>query len=117
MNILQLKIRYCVSLVIYLVIFSSVNNVYAENEYTWDISPFGDLCYWSDNTGILGKSIKQNDLIEVPQSSENEWNIGVWWKEERDINRIEIIYDKKIYESLAKATKVQYWFQTWPGEP
>jgi hypothetical protein len=85
------------------------------NEYNWDIRPFGDLSYWSDNTGVLGKIITQDGLTEVPQSSESEWNIGAWWKEERDIHHIEIEYKGKMNESLIKNTKVQYWHQTWPG--
>jgi hypothetical protein len=95
---------------------ASVKNDNAENDYKWDIRPFGDLCYWSDKTGVLGNLLKQNDLIEVPQTSESEWNMGIWWKEARDINSIEIGYEGKISESLAKETKVQYWFQTWPGD-
>ena len=82
----------------------------------WDIRQFGDLCYWSDKTGVLGNNIKGDKFIEVPQTSTSEWNIGLWWKEERDINRIEIGYEGKISEKLVKGTKVQYWFQTWPGE-
>ena len=86
------------------------------NDYKWDIRPFGDLVYWSDKTGVLGDLLKQSDMIEVPQSSAAEWNLGIWWKEDRDINSIEIGYEGKISESLAKETKVQYWFQTWPGD-
>ena len=96
---------------------ASVQIAIAENDYKLDIRPFGDLCYWSDKTGVLGNLLKQNDFIEVPQTSGSEWNIGIWWKEVRDINSIEIGYEGKISESLAKETKVQYWFQTWPGDP
>jgi len=87
----------------------------AGNDSKWDIRPFGDLVYWSDKTGVLGNLLKQSDLIEVPQTSSSEWNLGIWWKESRDINSIEIGYENKISETLAKETKVQYWFQTWPG--
>lgn len=93
-----------------------VKNDNAENNYKWDIRPYGDLCYWSDKTGVLGNLLKQNALIEVPQTSASEWNIGIWWKEARDINSIKIGYEGKISESLAKETEVQYWFQTWPGD-
>lgn len=87
----------------------------AGNEYNWNIRPFGELAFWSDNTGVLGKAITQEGLINVPQSSESEWNIGVWWKEERDVDHIEIEYQGNMPESLIKNTKVQYWHQTWPG--
>ena len=95
---------------------ASLKSDNAENDDKWDIRPFGDLCYWSDKTGVLGNLLKENDLIEVPQTSASEWNMGIWWKEARDINSIEIGYEGKISESLAKETKVQYWFQTWPGD-
>jgi len=56
-------------------------------------------------------SLKQSGLIEVPQASVSEWNLGIWWKEDRDINSIEIGYEDKISESLAKDTKVQSGFR------
>jgi hypothetical protein len=103
--------------IIFLFCFSAqVKSVNPGNGYKWDIRPFGDLCYWSDNTGVLGNILKQSDLIEVPQTSANEWNMGIWWKESRDINSIEVGYEGRISESLAKETKIQYWFQTWPGD-
>jgi hypothetical protein len=81
-----------------------------------DISTFGELRYWSDETGALGSNLVQRGLVEVPQTKRNEWNIGISWKEERDINRIEITYVGEITESILNKTQVQYWFQTWPGE-
>ena len=95
---------------------ASVKSDNTENNYKWDIRPFGELCYWSDKTGVLGNILKQNDLIEVPQTSASEWNIGIRWKEVRDINSLEVGYEGKISESLVKGTEVQYWFQTWPGD-
>jgi hypothetical protein len=85
------------------------------NDYSWDIRPFGKLSYWSEETRPLGNNLKPGNLIKVPQTSENEWSVGVSWEEERDINQIEITYDGKISESLLKGTKIQYWFRTWPG--
>lgn len=87
-----------------------------KKQYPWNISSFGDLRYWSEKTGVLGESVKSDAFIEVPQSSVSEWNLGVWWKEDRDIDRIEVIYESGISESLAKAVKVQYWFLNWPEE-
>ena len=83
----------------------------------WDISPFGNLCYWSEETGVLGSILGKSNLIEVPNTAEDEWNVGVWWKEARDINQIEITYAGKVTESLVKGTKVQYWFRFWPDYP
>jgi len=111
-------IRLKFSIIIWIIcisFFSHAKNNNIVNDYNWDIRPFGDLCYWSENTGVLGTILKPNGLIEVPQTSASEWNVGVSWKEERDINRIEINYEAKTSESLVKETKVQYWFQTWPG--
>ena len=79
-----------------------------------DICPFGDLRYWSEQTGVLGNILNENDLIEVPNTAENEWNVGFSWNEERDINRIEIVYDGTVPDALLKDTKIQYWFQNWP---
>ncbi len=91
-----------------------LNGDIVENDL--DIRPFGALCYWSEQTGVLGKSLEKGNLIKVPQTAPSEWNLGVWWNEERDINKIEIDYEGTIPESLAKETKVQYWFKTWPRE-
>jgi hypothetical protein len=88
-----------------------------ESDNKWNIAPFGDLCYWSDKTGVLDNILKKSNLMEVPQTTASEWNLGVCWKEARDINRIEIGYEGRISESFAKETKVEYWFQTWPGDP
>jgi hypothetical protein len=92
----------------------SIKSAFGENEYKWDITPFGSLCFWSGQTGVLGKNLKENGLLEIPQSGPSEWNIGLWWKEERDIDRIEVGYQGKFSESQIKATKIQYWFHTWP---
>lgn len=87
----------------------------AEENNKLEISSFGKLSYWSDQTGVLGNSIEVKVQIKVPQTTATEWNLGVWWNEERDINQIEIDYKGNISNSLVKGTKVQYWFQTWPG--
>lgn len=80
-----------------------------------EISSFGKLSYWSDQTGVLGNNIKEG-IIKVPQADTSEWNLGVCWNEERDIDKIEVDYGEIIPESLAKETKIQYWFKTWPRE-
>jgi hypothetical protein len=112
-KICQLLVLLGISFLFYCL--APVKRDHAEDN-KFDIRPFGDLCYWSDKTGVLGNILKESDLIEVPQASASEWNLGVYWKEARDINSIEIGYEGKITEVLAKETKVQYWFQTWPGD-
>ncbi len=103
---------------ILLFLFStSAQNNYFPNNAKLDIIPYGKLCYWSEQTGVLGGIVDENGLIAVPKSAENEWNVGVWWKEARDINQIEITYVDKVAESLIKGTKVQYWFRFWPDYP
>lgn len=96
--------------------YVTLETVYAKDGFTWDIKPYGSLRYWSDQTGVLGEELDDHGLIEVPQSLEMEWNFGIWWQEPRDIHKLELIYKGEISESLLKETKIQYWFQTWPGE-
>jgi hypothetical protein len=95
-------------------VFSEKENT--NNKFKLDIRPFGELCYWSDQTGVLGKNIKESNEIKVPKISDSEWNIGVSWNEERDINKLVVEYKNNISESLLKETRVQYWFSTWPRE-
>ena len=101
-------------------------SVHGGTEQTWDIAPFGDLLYWGMSPvgegrieiGPLGQSVKTaggDGRIDVPQSASEEWNLGIAWNEERDINSIELIYDK-VSKEFAETTEVQYWFRTWPGE-
>jgi hypothetical protein len=115
MNKNSLRISCFICALFFKGLLSPVITNAAGKDYSWDITPFGDLCYWSDSTGLLGSNLKQKGFIEVPQSSNSEWNLGVWWKEERDIHHIEIDYQGKMPESQFKDTKVQYWHQTWPG--
>lgn len=103
----------CISLLLLQCI--SLKTVGATDRFTWDIKPYGSLRHWSDQTGVLGRELEDYGIIEVPQSSETEWNFGVWWQEARDIHKLEIIYKGEIAASLLKETKIQYWFQTWPG--
>lgn len=88
----------------------------AGDSSSFDISPFGTLSCWSDQTGAIGKALNTDGLIHVPQTAASEWNLGVFWNEERDINRIDVNYAGKVPEALAKGAKVQYWFSTWPRE-
>jgi len=116
MNLLRKKSKLLLVIGLTTLFYCSVllRNAYGENKYKWDIRPFGNLSFWSDQTGLLGKSLNDKDLHEIPQSAPSEWNLGVLWNEERDVHQIEIVYENKFSESLARDTKVQYWFHTWP---
>ncbi len=83
-----------------------------EEDYSWDIKPYGELTFCSEKNGALYPLPLVSDN---GAQSEKEWNIGVCWKEERDIDHIELEYEGKLPESLVKDTKVQYWQRTWPG--
>ena len=116
MNLLRKKSKLLLVTGLTILFYCSplIQSVYGDNEYKWDIRPFGNLSFWSDHTGLLGKDLKEADLLKIPQSAPSEWNLGVRWNEERDVNQIEIVYQNKFSESLARDTKVQYWFHTWP---
>jgi len=116
MNLLRKKSKLLLITGLTILLYCSVSlrNAYGENKYKWDIRPFGNLSFWSDQTGLLGRVLKDKDLYEIPQSAPSEWNVGVRWDEERDVQQIGIDYQNKFSESLARDTKVQYWFHTWP---
>jgi hypothetical protein len=90
---------------------------YIGEKCDWNIRPYGILCYWSDQTGVIGKELKEESLMEVPQSSTKEWNIGVWWKEARDIIEVKIVYQGQITKEFLSNSKIQYWVQNWPEIP
>jgi len=83
----------------------------------WDISAFGELTHWASEADPAGTVLRHGGAIQVPQSKAGEWNLGVCWQQERDIHRLEVVYEGAVDRELAEATKVQYWFRTWPGEP
>lgn len=119
MNIIK-KYKQFILIIGTLHLFSFLSSAQTDNtpdSGKWNISPDGELCYWSDKTGIIGKILDTSNLIQVPKTSTSEWNVGVWWKEARDIKQVEINYKDKIPESLVKDTEVQYWFRTWPDIP
>ncbi len=103
-----------VAIVFTLIIPICLNAKDSATKDKWDISLYGDLCSWSVNTGALGILLNSGTSIKVPQTAPGEWNAGVWWKEERDINSLEVEYTQKAPESLAKETQIQYWFLEWP---
>lgn len=115
MYLMRKNIKLLISGIIFLFFQSLclITSVMAEGKQ-WDICPYGDLSYWSDKTGVLGRSINEIHKIKVPQTGDNEWNVGVWWKEERDINGIEVEYNPKVTELMARETQIQYWFLVWP---
>ncbi|MCE5250533.1 hypothetical protein LLG96_09985 [bacterium] len=88
-----------------------------ETYNTWDLTSFGEMASWPSSGDVLGAPVTNAKLIEVPRTADNEWNIGAWWQEERDVVRIEVTHSGAVNESLAKAVSVEYWNRTWPGEP
>ncbi len=102
-----------------------------------------DLTHWSSEADLTGTVMRQDDAIRVPQATAGGWkgpqthnwvpkrdasrlgspsafgnpNLGIGWQEERDVHRVEVVYEGAISRDLAEATRVQYWFRTWPGEP
>jgi len=83
----------------------------------WDIRAFGNLTHWSSEADSAGTALQQEGMIKVPQATSGGWNLGICWQEERDILRIEVVYEGAVARSLGEATRVQYWFRAWPGEP
>ncbi len=70
---------------------------YAESRNDWDISREGSL--------------------RISRGDAGEWQAEVAWQEERDICRLEVVYEGGVSREFVEGTKVQYWFRTWPGEP
>jgi hypothetical protein len=89
----------------------------AQSKDDWDISAFGELTCWASEANPAATVLQHNDAIKVPQSKTGEWNVGVCWQEERDIDRLEVAYEGAVGRKSAEAARVQYWFRTWPGEP
>ena len=111
-----------VACIVSLIVLCCGTAAFGQSRYDWDISQFGDLTCWTSETGPIGETISRDGAIKVPQSGADEWNIGVSWQQERDIHSIEVAYSqisnlKSEIRDFAEATKVQYWFRTWPGEP
>ena len=50
-----------------------------------DVTPFGEVCYWSDQTGPLGEALAKNGFVDVPRTSAFEWNTGVRRNEARQV--------------------------------
>ncbi len=90
---------------------------FAQSEDEWDIAAFGKLTSWTAETGPAGKFLPADGAVAVPQATAGQWNIGVCWQEERDINGIEVVCETGMSPEVVEATKVQYWSRIWPGEP
>jgi hypothetical protein len=80
-----------------------------------NIAPFGFVRSWYQIADPLGKAIGYNDFnsTSTPDSSD----IGLFWWNARDIQRIEVVYDSKIPAEQSGLPIIQYWQQSWPETP
>lgn len=72
-----------------------------------DLAPFGQLSVWSDGAA------PQRFLNLKDASAKAGQNLGLEWREERDVHRIHL----QFAAAPPKSLKVQYWFHTWPATP
>jgi hypothetical protein len=84
-------------------------------ENNLNIAPFGMIKSWCNIADPLGKTISYNDFNS--NSSADSSDIGIFWWDARDIQRIEVVYDTKITEVPSGLPVVQYWHHTWPEPP
>ena len=108
--------------IVCVLVLSMAAGAFAAGESGWDISEFGKLTCWTAETGPAGRTISPDGGIEVPPSRAGEWNVGLSWQDERDIDGVEVAYSqtsdsRSEIRDLAEGTTVQYWSRIWPGEP
>jgi hypothetical protein len=72
-----------------------------------DLVPFGQISVWSNSPA------PQRFLRLKDASAHAGQNLGVEWREERDVHRIRV----RFAASAPKGIRVQYWFHTWPAPP
>lgn len=80
-----------------------------------NITQFGVVKSWFKTTDALGQSVSYNDFNINPTA--DSLNIGVFWWDARDIQRIEVIYNTKVIGERSAFPVVQYWHHTWPEAP
>jgi hypothetical protein len=80
-----------------------------------NIAPFGLLKSWCNIADPLGKTITYSDFNS--NSSADSSDIGIFWWDSRDIERIEVNYDTKILEGYMSDPVIKYWQQSWPETP
>jgi hypothetical protein len=80
-----------------------------------NIAPYGLLKSWFSIADPLGKPTSYKEFNSNPSSDSSD--IGIFWWDARDIQRIDIKYvTSQIGGSSGKAF-IQYWQQSWPETP
>ena len=72
-----------------------------------DLAPFGQLSAWGDGAS------PQRFLTLQDASAHAGRDLGLEWREERDIHRIHL----QFATTPPKKTRIQYWYHTWPATP
>ncbi|MEP6596041.1 MAG: hypothetical protein ABJA71_08835, partial [Ginsengibacter sp.] len=115
--------RYLRCLVTALVISCSVTaqrpvlqkNAYEKGSANLNITDFGVVKTWINTTDPLGQSISYDDFNK--RSTNDSSDIGIFWWDARDIQRIEVEDKAPIIGESSKMPVVQYWYQSWPETP
>ncbi len=80
-----------------------------------NITPFGIVKRWYKITDPLGKTVDYKDFNK--QVSADSSDIGIFWWDARDIQRVEVVYDNRITDKSSGLPVLQYWHHTWPETP
>lgn len=75
-----------------------------------NITRFGVIKSWTKTADPLGRPVS---YTEFNNAKSDTADIGVFWWEARDIERIEVIYAVKPSD-ITSLPIIQYWHQTWP---
>lgn len=84
-------------------------------ENNLNITPYGFVKSWYNIADPLGKTINYTDFNSSTSSDTSD--IGVFWWDARDIQKIEVIYENKVIKESSFFPIVQYWQHTWPEKP
>ncbi len=71
-----------------------------------DLAPFGQLSAWGENP-------EPERFLHLNEAAATSKNLGLEWREERDVRRIQLRFEASAPNSL----RIQYWFHTWPAPP
>ena len=72
-----------------------------------DLAPFAQISAWGDSA-VPQRFPNLNDA-----AGQAGKNLGLEWREERDVQRIQV----QFAASAPQGLKLQYWFHTWPAKP
>ncbi len=93
----------------------SANTVVEKESTNMNITQFGAIKSWDETTDALGQSTSYKEFNTSPMSDSS--NVGIFWRDARDVQRIEVIYDSKVISDRPVFPVVQYWQHTWPEKP